>query len=271
MQKIMSKQKLVTITLFVVFSNSVMLAQKPTSKSEFHEHLVSFNYPNGPYSSQMLAADFGNGSFFDLRDFASIVDSAYCVTFKKGEKVRNTGASTKVNIPYAKKYSLEYKIKYDEKFEAGLHGKQFGFRLGVGYDGGRAEEARNNGNGGSVRIQFDAYEDYISNQLYVYYSGMDGKYGNNPGKQKYNFKRGEWHTILLTVSLESTYEAKDGCIEVYCDGTKVIDVKGMAFVRLDEHRFITGISLESFPGGGGTFPTYDNYLYVDYMKWWKQQ
>lgn len=245
----------------------------------YSKRIVDFNQSAGRYSSEILFQDFGNSKFFDTRDHAHIVDSTLCIVFKKGEKVRNTGASTKIDIPHARKYVLEYnikydknfEIKYDKNFESGLHGKQFGFRLGKGYDGGRAEEARNNGDGGSVRLQFDAHDNYISNQLYVYYSGMNGKYGNNLGDMKFYFARDEWNLIRLVVCLESAEGAKDGYIEVFLNDIMQIEIRNIEFIRLNDNRQITGIAFESFPGGGGIFPTIDNFVYVDDMKWWMEE
>jgi hypothetical protein len=232
---------------------------------------VNFNLPNGPYTSNMLAADFGNGKYFENRGFAEIENNVYKITFKKGEKVNNTGASAQPQIEAGDQYTLQYRIKYDDTFEKGLHGKQFGFNIGAVYNGGRAEEARVNGDGGSVRLQFDAHGDSISNQLYVYYCEMTGKYGNNPGNQKYSMPRGKWNTIKLTVTMQSSVDKADGRIEVWCNGVKKIDVDNMRFVRVEAGRKITKLSFESFPGGGGIIPTYDNYLYVDDLQWTKNK
>ncbi len=218
----------------------------------------------------MLIEDFGNGSFFSSdRQNAAIVDSTYQIRFPKGQKVSNTGAAAVLSIPKKQQYTMEYLIKYEDNFEAGLHGKQFGFNLGVGYSGGAGETCRVNGNGGSIRLQFDAHEDYISNQLYAYYSDMDAEtYGENPGNQKFDMFRGVWNKIRLTVTMESSYEAQDARIEVWLNDEKKIDVTGLSLVRIDEHRNISGVCFESFPGGGGEYPSYDNYLYIDDFTWY---
>ena len=236
---------------------------------EYSKRTVKFNHSDGIYPDEMLRKDFGNGTFPEGRGFASISDRAYKITFKKGEKVSKTGAAVQVKIPPAKQYTLQYRIKYDANFQEGLHGKQFGFNIGVGYDGGRGEEARQNGDGGSVRIQFDSHGDSISNQLYVYSCEMKGTYGNNPGGQKYAFKKGIWNTIRLTVTMQSSETAKNGRIEVWCNNEKKIDIKELRFVRFESANRITRLAYESFPGGGGAIPTYDNYLYVDDLQWYE--
>nr|WP_294899173.1 hypothetical protein [uncultured Pedobacter sp.] len=241
------------------------------AQAKYAERLVNFNLPNGPYTNEMLAKDFGNGRFPENRGFAEIQNEVYKVTFLKGVKVNNTGAATQIYIEPGEQYTLEYRIKYDDTFEKGLHGKQLGFDIGEVYNGGRGEEARQNGDGGSVRLQFDAKGDSISNQLYVYYCEMTGKYGNNPGNQKYTMPRGVWNTIKLKVSMQSSVEKSDGRIEVWCNHEKKIDVGGLRFVNKESGRKITKLSFESFPGGAGIFPTHDNYLYIDDVHWWKNK
>jgi len=260
---------LLIICLIYLVSVSKVNAQIITEKTKYAERKIDFNIPNGIYTNEMLHKDFGNGSFPVGRGFAVIEDSTYKITFKKGEKVSNTGAAVQVEIPPADTYTLQYRIKYDSDFQEGLHGKQFGFDIGVGYDGGRGAEARANGNGGSVRIQFDAHGAIISNQLYVYYCEMSGAYGNNPGSQHYTMERGKWNTIRMTVTMQSSATSSDGRIEVWCNGIKQIEVTNMHFVNLESGRKITRLAFESFPGGGGAVPLYDNHLFVDDMHWWQ--
>lgn len=255
--------------LFIIVSVNTW-AQEGTKPSEraYVQRKVSFDRPNSAYTPNMLIEDFGNGEYFPNRAHAAIVDGTYRIKFVKGYKVGNTGASAIINTPSRKQYTMEYLIKYNKDFEAGLGGKQFGFRLGRGYSGGDSKQARENGDGGSVRLQFDAHDDYISNQLYVYYSDMTAQYGENPGRQKFNMQRDVWNKIRLTVTMETSYKAKDARIEVWLNDEKKINVTGISLIREDKARFITGICFESFPGGGGKTPTYDNYLYLDYLNWY---
>lgn len=256
---------LMCLCFFLGFQSKIFAQVK------YAERLVNFNLPDGPYTDQMLANDFGNGKYPENRCFAEIENKAYKITFVKGLKVNNTGAAPQPYIEPGEQYTLEYRIKYDDSFEKGLHGKQFGFDIGAVYNGGRGDEARQNGDGGSVRLQFDAHGDSISNQLYVYYCEMTGKYGNNPGNQKFSMARGKWNTIKLRVSMQSSVEKADGRIEVWCNDKKEIEADNLKFVNKEAGRKITKLSFESFPGGGGIFPTHDNYVYVDDLHWWKNK
>lgn len=263
----LKKGLFLTLLLLGIFHTAS--AQNGTySKRYYKQQKVTFNRPDTPYTNALLLEDFGNGKYYKDRDHAAIVDSTYRIRFKKGCKVGGTGAAVIVGTPKLKQYTMEYLIKYDDDFESGLHGKQFGFNLGVGYSGGASDQAIKNGDGGSVRLQFDAHDDCISNQLYVYYSDMTTEYGCNPGDQKYTIQRGVWNKIKMTVTMETSYESKDARIEVWCNDEKKIDVTGLSLVRKDAHRLITGICFESFPGGGGIYPTHDNYLYLDDVTWY---
>jgi chondroitin AC lyase len=260
------------IILFVLFSmhGKLVIAQKQEGPKLYAKKQVSFNHPDATYTNDMLQDDFGNGAYPAGRNFCAIENGIYKITFIKGEKVNNTGAAVQLKIQPEKQYTLQYRIKYDANFQQGLHGKQFGFVIGVGYDGGRGEDARTNGNGGSVRLQFDAQDSTISNQLYVYHADMKGKYGENPGNQKFNFKKGEWNTIRMTVTMQSSSNIADGKIEIWCNGIKKIHVDSMLFVREETASRITKLSFESFPGGGAAVPLYDNYVYVDDVKWYSK-
>lgn len=257
---------LFSISLFLGINFS-LFSQTVNAETVYDHKTVNFNYPNGAYTNEMLQKDFGSGHYPEGRGFASIQDSAYKITFIKGQKVGNTGAAVQITIKPSEQYTIQYRIKYDSNFQKGLHGKQFGLEIGVGYDGGRGPQARENGDGGSVRLQFDSHETTMSNQLYVYYSKMRGKFGNNPGNQKFSFKKGEWNTIKMTVTMQSRANAADGKVEVWCNGEKKIDVRNLPFVSVDSARKITRLSFESFPGGGGEIPAYDNFLYVDDFQW----
>lgn len=231
--------------------------------------LVSFDHPDGPYDSAVARRDFGNAELVATRRAVSIKDGALRIRFVKGMKVDHTGVCLGVQVPPRAQYTLEYRVRYDETFETGLHGKQFGLSGGMSYTGGLGKPCRENGDGWSVRLQFDAHADEISNQLYVYHCGMTGTYGESLGTHRtpFYFKRGEWHDIKLRVTMQSAADNGDGRIEVWCDGEKKIDVSHFRFVRKESGRQIDLVRLESFPGGAGIVPTRDSFLEVDDFQW----
>jgi hypothetical protein len=230
---------------------------------------VTFNRPNGPYTPDMTGVDFGNGAAVSTRRFMDIQDQSLNIRFVAGRKVDGTGLGFTARLPPQQQYTLAYRIKYDAQFETGLHGKQFGLSGGRGYTGGLGRDCRENGDGWSVRLQFDAHRDGISNQLYVYHCGMTGKYGEGlgTGSKRFLFTRGQWHEIRMTITMQTRPDSSDGRIEVWCDGVKKFDLPQVRFVTKEAGRNVNRLRMESFPGGGGLVPTRDSYLRVDDVRW----
>jgi hypothetical protein len=239
------------------------------TEKEFAARVVDFNRRDGAYDGRMARQDFGQASLVATRRAITVTNGALQIRFVKGMKVDRTGVCLVAQVPPGEQYSLEYRLRYGENFEMGLHGKQFGLSGGLSYTGGLGKPCRENGDGWSVRLQFDAKADAIVNQLYVYHCGMSGDYGESLGseRQAFTFKRGQWHEIKLRVTMQSSADQADGRIEVWCDGEKKIDVPGVRFVRNEAGRRIDRVRLESFPGGAGIVPTRDSFLQVDDFRW----
>jgi hypothetical protein len=238
---------------------------------EYNQRLVDFSREDGPYTNELVQEDFGNGTFAGGNDNIEIIDGTAQVTFMEGTKVSNTGIICNPQITPAMQYTLRYRIKYDENFESGLHGKQFGLSGGQGYTGGYGEACRTNGDGWSARLQFDSHDEDITNQMYIYHSEMTGTYGESLGTNniRYSLQRGTWHTITLRVTMQSDPSQKDGRIEVWCDDDKKFDLDDVKFVFKEEGRNINRVRLEAFPGGGGDTPTRVNYFQVDDFQWFE--
>lgn len=238
------------------------------------QRIVYFHHPDGVYNSMLAKRDFGNASsLVATRSELTIEKDALRIRFVKGMKVNNTGVCLLSRVPPSCQYTLEYCIEYDLEFEAGLHGKQFGLSGGMSYTGGLGKPCRENGDGWSVRLQFDAHADEISNQLYVYHCGMKGAYGESLGTHRapFYFRRGEWHDIRLRVTMQSAVDKSDGRIEVWCDGEQKFYVPDIRFVGKESGRQIDRVRLESFPGGAGVVPTRDSFLKVSRFSWSSMQ
>jgi hypothetical protein len=228
---------------------------------------VDFSRGDGPYREDDFARDFGR--FSPENSLTSIENQALCITFPKGKKIEGLRGAL-VSVAPRDNYVLEFRIKYPKNFEDGLHGKQFGLTGGAGYTGGRGEEARTNGDGWSVRLQFDAHGGKITHQLYVYHTDMKGKYGESLGteKQRITLCRDQWHTIRLKVTMQSLPDKADGLIEVWEGGVRRIKIDRIHFVRKKSGCEVSRIALEAFCGGAGIIPTHDNTVRVDDICWW---
>lgn len=235
--------------------------------TEFDSRRVDFNHPDGPYLQPAMAADFGNANPPARRAHAAIRDGVLEVTFRAGQKVNDTGLSLHLRVPPRQVYESSFRLRYPETFEAGLHGKMTGLSGGAGYDGGRGADARANGDGWSVRLQFDARDADVSHTLYTYSAVMPGKYGHPHGAGRFTVPRGIWHTYRLRVTMQSAPDRADGRVEVWLNDAKQLDVPGLRFVREESGRQIDRVRLELFPGGGGVTPTRDHVIQIDDFGW----
>lgn len=229
-------------------------------------HKVDFNRPAGPYTVADFRKDFGNFSTDDA--FTDIVDGALRVSFPEGSKIDGLQGA-RVAIAPSQVCSLQFRVQYPKDFQKGLHGKQFGLAGGAAYTGGLGAEAARKGDGWSVRLQFDAHGKDVTNQLYVYHAGMAGKYGEDLGtrRQQLKLKRGKWHLITLRVTTQSAADKSDGRVEVWLDGKREIDLKGIRFVAGEKGRVIDRLLLESFCGGYGATPGKGQFVLFDDIRW----
>lgn len=239
----------------------------PAGAREHERREVDFDRGDGVYTPEAMRGDFGNGAAPENRRFVTIRDQALNIRFVKGKKVVETGLGLHVNVPGREAYELSYRIRFPDDFEAGLHGKQLGLSGGRGYDGGRGEEARANGDGWSVRVQFDATEAGVRQSLYVYHAGMTGKYGGPVGSGSFMIERGKWYSLRLRATVPSSPDAADGRIELWCDGERKLDARGLRMVTKEEGRNVNRVRIEMFPGGGGIFPTKDHLIEIDDVVW----
>jgi len=239
----------------------------PASENIPAAQALRFDRADGPYTAADALRDFGAAPP-PGRDFAEIRGGHLSVLFPEGRKVHQTGFSFHVPVPASAQAELSFRLRYPEDFEAGLHGKMPGFGGGRGYDGGRGDQARDQGDGWSLRMQFDSSDDSIRKTLYLYHADMSGRYGGPPpGTAPFFVRRGVWHQYRLRVTMQSDPRAADGRIQVWLDGAPVIDARDIRFVRHESARAVNRFRFEVFPGGGGNFPSRLNRVEFDDILW----
>lgn len=245
------------------FLSDALLAAGPVVHKS---HQVDFNRPDGPYTEADFRRDFGNFSANDA--FTEIADGALRVNFPEGRKIDGLQGA-RVEIAASQVCNLQFRVHYPKDFQRGLHGKQFGLAGGSAYTGGRGAEAARKGDGWSVRLQFDAHGNDVTNQLYIYHAGMTGKYGEDLGtrRQQLKLKRGKWHLITMRVTMQSAPDKSDGKVEVWLDGKRGIELKGIRFVAGGKGRVIDRLLLESFCGGYGATPGMGQFVLFDDIRW----
>ncbi len=239
----------------------------PPPATGYSSRKIDWTGQSGPYDLARVTADFGPSQLPVGRDFGQLANKELRVSFKKAKKVTDTGFSLQVKVPPENAYELEFKIRYPKDFPAGLHGKQFGMSGGRGYDGGRGEEARTQGDGWSVRLQFDALADGIRNSLYVYHADMPAKYGDGLKGGSFLLPRDEWVTIRIRVTLPETLGQPTGRIQVWRNEEPEIDVNTLRLVTQESARQVDTLRFELFPGGGGDFPDKDYEIRVKDISW----
>ena len=231
---------------------------------------IDFNRPDGPYGPKEFKRDFGD--FSSDNHLTEIRDRSLRVTFPKGRKIEGLRGA-RVHVRPARNMILEFRVMYPKETENGLHGKQFGIAGGAGYTGGRGTEARNKGDGWSVRLRFDSWKDGgLTNQLYVYHASMKGKYGEDLGTdgKRIPLRKGQWHTMRLKVTSQSSADKADGEIEVWQDGRRRIHIRNLRLAGKESALAVNEIALESFCGGAGITPTRDNHVFFDDIRWWSE-
>jgi hypothetical protein len=251
----------------LLFAACLLTASSAASEREFATRHTAFDHPDGPYLQPAMAADFGNANPPAKRAHAAIRDGTLEVTFRAGQKVNDTGLGLHLRVPPREVYESSFRLRYPESFEAGLHGKMTGLSGGKGYDGGRGAEARANGDGWSVRLQFDARAEDVGHTLYLYTVRMPGKYGSPHGAGRFFVRRGEWHTYRIRVTMQTSADRADGRVEVWLDDAKQLDLSDLQFVTQESGRQIDRVRLELFPGGGGLTPTRDHIIQIDDFSW----
>ncbi|HMO27016.1 MAG TPA: hypothetical protein PKB10_12185 [Tepidisphaeraceae bacterium] len=245
-------------------------AQSPVAAQPLATNLLRFEHDAGPYTAEQFSADTHTGRVPAGRDFGSIVNGALRVAFNEGHKVSNTGFSGHIAVPPRERYVVSFKVRYPTDFEPGLHGKQIGLSGGRGYDGGRGAEARDNGDGWSIRLQFDVKDHAVLNTVYLYHADMTGQYGGPAGAKPFELQRGQWHAIRLDVHMNTADDRADGRIRVWCDDDLKIDLDNVRFARVASGRQIDRVRLEVFPGGGGVMPSRDTWIEFDDFAWTDQ-
>jgi len=248
--------------LFGVLGGLLLAEATPSARRQ-----VDLSAAQGPLTPEMADRLFGQDRFSPERGWAEVHDGILTVTFKEGKKVNGTGLSLHVPVHIAGAGELQFRIRYPEHFPAGIHGKQMGFSGGRGYDGGRGQEAREQGDGWSARMMFTAKPAGVEIGLYVYHADMTGKYGDPLRAEKFLISRGSWHAIRFVVTPQTSPAMADGRMEVWCDGERKIYREEIRFARTADGIGINRVRLELFPGGGGDFPTRDLRVDLSDLSW----
>ncbi|WP_207896581.1 polysaccharide lyase [Flaviaesturariibacter flavus] len=163
------------------------------------------------------------------------------------------GNVSRVDIPDAQEYQLNFDMKFDAGFDWSAGGKVgFGFLLGEGNTGG---DPAWDGNGGSARIMWTKRSDGTVKLIpYIYYKDQPGTYGDELAKQypaTGSLQKGTWYNVKMYVK-SNTGSNTDGRIQIVINGTTLID-QAIRWTTNDAQRLVKHLCFETFRGGAESY------------------
>ncbi len=181
---------------------------------------------------------------------------------------QETGTQVELKLIPEKEYYASYRVKFGSGFSWGseskggkLPGLTGGERCGTDYvcDGTDGFSAR-------YMWRHDGYP-----ELYLYSADMENEqYGDDIPFIMYGepvqFETEKWYTITERVKLNSTPTSDDGIVEIWLNGTLVVDLHDITFVT--DNQLIDTFYFSTFHGGHGAewAPENDSYAYFDDLK-----
>ena len=151
------------------------------------------------------------------------------------------GAQFYTNLPSAQdSVRLSYYVRFSKPFDFVKGGKLPGLFGGTETSGGDNPDGTN---GFSTRFM---WRKKGQGELYAYLP-TSSKYGTSIGRGKWSFTPGTWHRLEQQVDLNHP-QKKDGRVQVWLDGKKVLDQSKLQFRTTDALK-IEGIFFSTFFGG----------------------
>ena len=257
-----------------------------TTTSMISQTSLNFNFNNlnnGRYSDNQFKSDFKSSKGLNKngRNNLTIQNKTLRSKLPK-RKVFDGGTILNIPIKGSNKYTLSYKIKFENGFEFKKGGKLPGLSGGAAYSGGNGR-ARTKGDGWSFRLMWRHYNkanagsDIRNNgkpyiEPYVYYkdmpagSSIDKTYGHDFNK-KYTIKAGVWYTIKMTLVM-NTGSSKNGNFKVTINNTVMANEK-IRWGTTNRGRTIDKLAWHTFRGGPNSsqwVTNKDEYVYYDDVK-----
>jgi len=162
-----------------------------------------------------------------------------------------------LNLAPQNKLRLSYYVRFSEDFDFVKGGKLPGLFGGVGNSGGIAPDGTD---GFSTRFMWRRQGD---GEVYAYIPSSD-EYGTSIGRGDWQFRQGTWHHIEQELTLNQPGQ-EDGRIQVWFDGTKVLDQDSLVFRTVDRLK-IDGLFFSTFFGGGDPSWATPKDVYADFAE-----
>ncbi len=211
--------------------------------------------PGLPYLLMNWEKDGFIATWEDGLDTRSFIDSTRAVsgenslriTYPK-DSVGPSGSGAQVNIilPDRDEYYLSYWLRFSDNFSFQLGGKLPGLAAGDLCSGGQVCDGTN---GFTARFMWRRGGKIV---LYLYHIDKKGMWGDDiplvyPTGEDVTFRRGEWYQITERVRINSTNTTRDGEVEVWINGIRVLLHKGIRFTSNGEG--VNRFYFSTFHGG----------------------
>lgn len=242
-----------------------------TTTSGTSTYTLSTNWntrADGLYSFTQAAQDLGSVVYWNA--FNSQTTSGMLrTTLAKYTIGPSGGAMSRIDVPDAAAYQLNFDMMFDSQFDWSAGGK-VGFGLFVG-EGNTGADPGWDGNGGSARLMwYKGWDGRIYLKPYLYYKDQPDTYGNDFGKTypaTGNLQKGVWYNVKMYVK-GNTGSNTDGRIQVVINGTTLID-QAIRWTTNDAQRFVKNVSFENFRGGAETYwqSSTDGNIFFDNVSW----
>lgn len=245
-------------------------APVPTVTTSLYNLAVNWNSTtDGGYGYARAQTDFKNVVFWGNEQKSQISGGKLRTTLLKNS-LGEGGVISRVDVPDASEYQLQFDMMFDPNFDFSWGGKVgFGFLLGEGYTGG---VPGTNGNGGSFRLMW--YKNTSAGRVflkpYVYYKDQPGTYGNDFGKSypsSGSISKGVWYNVKMYVK-SNTGSNTDGRVQLVINGTTIMD-QAIRWTTNDMQRLVKNVCFETFRGGGESYwqSATDGHIYFDNVSW----
>lgn len=238
--------------------------ETPTTTTNY-SHTVNWdNRSDGSYAYNHANEDFKNAIYWNT--YSSITTGGKLkATLAKGVVGPSGGVMSRMDVPDASEYQLQFDMMFDSQFDWSAGGKVgFGFLVGNGQTGG---SSISDGTGGSARLMWEKNSSgRVYLKPYLYFKDMSGTWGDNLGKTypaSGSIQTGTWYTVKMYIK-SNTGSNTDGHIQMVINGTIVLD-QAIRWTTDDTKRLINRVCFENFRGGSESYwaSTTDGHLYFD--------
>ncbi|MCK7546064.1 polysaccharide lyase [Marinobacter bryozoorum] len=146
-------------------------------------------------------------------------------------------------IPPARAYELAFSVRFCEGFDFARGGKLHGLGPDKPVTGGQPVHPE----GWSARLMFRGGGKLTT---YIYHQDQKGRFGDTRQARNLRFRPGRYYELAMRVTLNEPVNQANGRVEVYVDGARIIDHKGLRFRAVDtQSSLVSRLLFNTFHGG----------------------